>query len=271
MTNINDLNTMDAIREELNKSVDLYNAAKDGMTKAELALDHKNLVAKYNEMSLLQAYADCMKANHPVAELAKKYYYETISVKDAPHDEVEDGVKKTTIMRSVKDGTKKFDVVKFVEWTSERNQSIAADKYWRTKMMRARTTIEEEWKKFFASKGDSRTMSIGKTKKAMQELFDALVFIKSESGKNAIVASGAIAKWMLGFANNRKDSFADGKVSVTGYVLSRSTWSTLLLDAMHMAVEGKEFDIIIGDPEDVAQDIDIDAKTKAQDNMQTEA
>lgn len=246
--------TMAIVLDELNKSVDEYNLATDAVERVQLTVKHKNLAQEYNELSLLCAYAECMKAEKPIVELAKRYYYDTVSVKDNVHNEVVDGVQKSSITRSVKDGNKKLDLSKFIEWTEERNKSVAAAKDWKTKVVNARKVIEIEWKKFFASKGDSHAMSIGKTKKALQEMFDSLVFIKTESNKNAIIANGDIAKWVLGFANSRKDSKVDDNITITGNVLPRATWNTLLMDILHKAVSGKTYEIIYGEPEENTED-----------------
>ena len=254
--------TMSVVLEELNASVDAYNLSTDTRERALMAETHKKLVAEYNELSLLSAYAKCMKDKTPLVALAKAYYYEVKSVKDAVHNEVVDGVAKSSVTRSVTDGTKKFNVVKFIEWTEERNKSVAFAKDWKTKMAAARNSIEEEWKKFFASNGDTTTMSIGKAKKALQAMFDSLVFIPCENAKdkNAIIANGDVAKWVLGFANTRKDAKVDNDIVINGQVMSKQTWATLQLDILHKAVTGKTFDITYGDPETEAK---ADTKAKA--------
>ena len=253
--------TMSVVRKELDASVDKYNLSTNAQERVQLAADHKKFVEEYNNLSMLSAYADCMKDENPLVALAKAYYYDTVSVKDAVHNEVVDGVQTSSVTRSVQDGNKKLNIVKFIEWTEEHNKSIAAGKDWRTKMEAARAVVENEWKKFFAAKGDTHAVSIGKTKKALQDMFDSLVFIKTETGKNAVIANGDIAKWVIGFANSRKDSKADGKITITGNVLPKATWATLQMDILHKAVTGKTFDIIFGDPEEDA---------KPEDNKKTE-
>lgn len=255
--------TMSVVLKELNESVDKYNLATDAMERANLAAEHKVLVQEYNDLSLLNAYAGFMADENPLVALAKAYYYDTVSVKDNVHNEVENGVKKSTVTRSVNESNKRLDVTKFVEWTCERNKSVAAGKDWKTKIGAARNSIETEWKKFFAAKKDTHAMSISKAKKALQAMFDALVFIPSETGKNAIIANGDIAKWVLGFANSRKDSNAEGNITITGSVLPRATWNVLLLDILHKAVTGKTFDIIYGEPEEDAE-AEVKEETEAE-------
>lgn len=242
--------TMAVVLAELNTSVDEYNLATDNTEKLELAVKHKELVQEYNDLSLLCAYAECLKADKPIVELAKRYYYDTVSVKDAVHNEVNEGVHKSTVTRSVQEGNKKFNLVKFIEWTEERNKSVAAQKNWKSAVEAARAVIMGEWEKFFASNNDTHAMSISKAKKAIQAMFDSLVFIKTETDKNAIIANGNIAKWVLGFANTRKDSKVDGNVTITGSVLSKQTWATLVMDALHAAVAEKTYEITYGEPEE---------------------
>lgn len=250
--------TMSVVREELDASVDKYNLATDAAVRNQLALEHKTLVEEFNQLSLLSAYATFMQAELPIVALAKAYYYTALSVKDNAHNEVINGVVKSTVTRSVKEVDKKLDLVKFIDWTEERNKSVAFAKDWRTKIGVARSSIENEWKKFFASKAEKKDISIGKVKKATQEAFDALVFIPCENNKdkNAIIADGDIAKALIAFANSRKDARVDGKVAITGNILPRATWNVLLLDALHSAVEGKKYTLVFGDGEDETADAD---------------
>lgn len=241
--------TMAELRQELNDSVDAYNTSTDIKERVELQVEHKKIVDAYNELSLHTAYATCMKDANPIVALAKTYYYDTISVSDKPHKTEVNGVIKSTLTRAISESHKKLNLVKFIEWTEEFNKSVTADKNWRSKVEAARKVVEDQWKKFFESNKDSHSMSIGKTKRAIQDMFDALVYIKSETGKNAVIANGDIAKWVLGFANARKDSKVDGKITITGTVLSKQTWATLQMDILHKAVENKTFDIVYGEEE----------------------
>lgn len=263
--------TMATVLNELNNSVDKYNEATNAAERVNLAVEHKNLVQEYNELSLLNSYAEFMKEDKPLVALAKAYYYKTVNVKDAVHNEVVDGVQRSSVTRSVKEGDKKLDIIKFIDWTEERNKSVAAEKDWKIKIAAARNSIENEWKKFFASNKDSHSMSIGKAKKALQAMFDALVFIPSETGKNAIIANGNIAKWVLGFANSRKDAKVDGEIVITGNVLPRATWNALQLDILHAAVAEKTFDIIYGEPEDEASDKVKNGTKKTQAKLEEKA
>lgn len=249
--NIKEGRTMAIVLDELNNSVDKYNESTDSNERVKLIAEHKKLVEEYNTISLLTAYAEFMKDANPLVALAKAYYYGTISTKDTPHNEVVNGVQTSTVTRSVVTKDTKLNVAKFIEWTEEKNRGVAASKDWKDKVEAARAAVENEWKKFFAAQGDTHVVSITATKNAIQEMFDALVFIKGENtDKNAIIAKGAVAKRAIAFANSRKDAKVDGKVSITGQVLPKATWGTMQLDLLHMAVTGKVFDIVYGDPEE---------------------
>jgi hypothetical protein len=261
-----EIRNMATVLAELNASVDRYNESTDARERNLMSADHKKLVTEYNELSMLSAYATFMKDATPLIALAKAFYYDTVSVKDTPHNEVVDGVAKSTITRSVTEGNKKLNLVKFIEWTEESNKSVAAGKDWKSKMEAARTVVENEWKAFFAAGGDTHAMSITKAKKALQAMFDSLVFIPCENAKdkNAIIANGDVAKWVLGFSNQRKDSKVDGAVVITGNVLGKQTWATLQMDILHKAVTGKTYDIIFGDPEAEVEEEAAEAEATAE-------
>ena len=245
--NIYETMNMEQLMKELNESVAQYNDSDDAIERIQLGAEQQKIVKAYNELSLLTAYAACMKAEIPMIALAKQYYYETISVRDNVHTELVNGIKSTVSVRAINRKDTKFDIAKFIEWTEEANNCIAPVHDWRTKVEGSRAVIENEWKKFFAANKDTHAISITKVKKALQAMFDALVFVETATGKNAVIANGDVAKWVIAFANTRKDSKVDGSVKLTGTVLSRSTWRALQLDVLHMAVENKSYNILFGD------------------------
>lgn len=258
--------TMAELLEELKKSVDAYNLSDDTKKRIDLAVEQKAIIEEYNKTSLYTAYGECLAAENPILALAQMYYYDTISVRDAVHTEVVDGVAKSTMTRGTKEGCKKLNLVKFIEWTEESNTSVVADKNWRTATDNARKVVANQWEKFFASGKDTHSMSIRKTKEALQKMFDALVYIESKRGNNAVIANGDIAKWVLGFANVRKDSKVDGKTVISGTVLSKQQWATLQMDILHKAVEGKSFEIFFCDD---TEEVVGDPKTEAVEEAET--
>ena len=94
-------------------------------------------------------------------------------------------------------------------------------------------------------------MSKNKVKGALQSAFDALVFVKSETGKNAVIADGKQAGYVVAAAADAKAGLNDaGSVAFTLEFLKGKKWQDLLMHVLHMAVEGKTYDIVYGDPEE---------------------
>lgn len=263
--------TMAEIRAELSTSVDKYNLSQNADERVELAMSHKDMVQAYNELSLLSVYGKCLAAEYPVVALAKTYYYDTISVKDTPHNEEVNGVMRSVVTRSITDGNAKLNLSKFITWTAECNKNVAAAKNWAEVVEASRKVVETEWKKYFASKGDTHSFSTKKVKEAIQKMFDAVVFIPSESGKNAMIATGDIAKWTIAHANERKDSKVETGVNLKTTVLAKSRWGVLQMDALHMAAEGKTFDIVFGEEEPEAEEAPAAEKGKGKAKAEADA
>lgn len=273
MKNIKDIEkmTMDQILEALEENVSDYNISTNAEERVDLAVEQKALVEKYNELSLLKTYAECMAEDKPIIALAKAYYYPVISVKDAVHSEVNsEGKKITSVTRSIKEGDKKLNLFKFIEWAEECNKNVTESKRWRTDLAKVRLGIEDQWKAFFATKKDSKSISIGKTKKALQEAIDALVYVKAEKGDfNAVIATNDTAKWLIAFANTRKDKKEDGIVNITGTILSKQQWATLMMDILHMTVEGKQYVITLGhEDEDNATEAEPEAEAETEEQAE---
>ena len=103
-------------------------------------------------------------------------------------------------------------------------------------------------------------------KKALQDMVDALVFIPTESGRNAVLVKSDIAKAVFAFANSRKDG-------LQGNVLPGSTWKKLQMDVLHAVVEGKEYTITYGDPvaEDAEEETVAEDAKANEDNAEAES
>lgn len=241
--------TLGIILDELNKKVDAYNKLDIlDPQRVELTDEAKKLVDEYNEVSLLTVWSTCMKADLPVKALVETFSYNTVSIKDAPHKEVVNGVKRTLYTRSVTEKPRMLDITKFIEWAAESNKLIANSKDWKSKMLAAKVAIKTEWKKCLAAKGDSHSYSIRKMKAALQEMFDALLFIPTEKGRNALVANSTIANFAFAFANK-----LDPKVDADapdGSILPESNWKVIQMKVMRTAVTGKELNINYNDEED---------------------
>lgn len=243
--------TMKEMLTTLNESVDKYNATTNMAERIELGAYHTELVKAYNEAAVVAAYAVAMKDKEPVVALAKKFYCEKVAVADKPTKDVDDNGKTVVkIVRSVSESTQKLNVVKFIDWAADHNKKIAADnKKWKNKMFAARDTINGEWKKFMDST-DGYKMSKNAVKKSLQSMFDAMAFVPSEKDKekNAIVARTNEANFIVALAAKAKVTIENGKVSHSITFLKASNMADIVTDLLHMAVEGKSFEVIYGDP-----------------------
>lgn len=247
---------MTELRTELEFLIDAFNDSTDAEERIDLDIKHKKYVDRYNHLSLHDAYGRCLSAEIPIKALAEMYYYDTIKTDDKKHTEVINGIERTVVTRSINEGYKRLSLVKFIEWCEEANKTVTASKHWRSECAKARNEVIEQIKRVMNSNADKNAISYSKIKAAMQKMFDALVFIKAPSGKNAIVANGEIARWVEKFSTDRKDSRTDdGEVKITGTVMSKQKWAILQMDALNKVFTGKKFEIFYGDevPEDGAE------------------
>lgn len=252
--------TMAELRNNLEVIVKDYNDTTSMEVRQELEATIKKIVDLYNEASRLDVWAKCLAEENAILAFVKTFSFDCISVKDSNHKTVVNGVTTTVKTKAVHDGQKQMDLVKFIDWAKERNIDVAAQKLWSSKVERARQSVITEWKKFFdASKqnNDTHSISVNKVKKAVQMMFDALVFIPTEKNENAVVATGKIARYIIGFANELKVTFNDDKTpNFNAGVLSKSNWNKMLMVSLHTAVEGKDFVITYGDEAPEVDEVD---------------
>ena len=234
--------TMEVVLKEIKENISSFNLTTDPVMKNQLELALKTLENEYNELSLLNTWTIFIAQENPMVAFAKAYDYEIIGHKDVDHRETKDGVKSIVRTRVLDESKRRIlNVQEFVEWTEERNASVAHDtKAWRKAINDARESVIEQWKGFMAAKGDTRAVSIGKMKKALQSMVDALVYVEGTKGGNAIIVKGDVAKAVFALCTQRKDG-------LKGSVMSASVWKKLQVDVLHAAVAGKDFTINYGD------------------------
>lgn len=264
--------TLDTIRKELVDKVDKFNLSEDNVERADLKVDMKKLVDEWNQTSLLSIYASCMEAEQPLVAFGTTYTYPSLSTNEKPHSEVVNGVKRTVYTMSVEDGCKQMSLTKFLAWAKERNKELAADKSWLDKWTAAREDVNNQWKRIFASKGESSDLKIGQMKRKLQDLFDALVFIAAEggSGKNAMVATGDMAKYALGLANTRKVDLKKKSQRIQN--MSSQMWEQIGMDIWHQVCAKKTYGVIIGDekPEEETAEEQSDTAKKPEGKGKTQ-
>ena len=244
MMNNTEKRTMEVVLSEIKANITNFNLSANPVEKNKLELALKTLETEYNELSVLNTWTGFIAEENPMVAFAKAYDYPIVGHKDVDHRETKDGVKtvvRTRVLDEVK--TRILNVSDFIEWTEERNASVAHDKNWRKAVNNARDSVIDQWKGFMTSKGDTRVVSIGKMTKALQAMVDALVFIEGEKGGNAVKVQRAVAKAVFALCNQRKDG-------LKGSIMPASVWKKMQVDVLHAAVAGKEFTINYGDEED---------------------
>ncbi len=261
--------TLDIIRNELVDAVDKYNLSSDADERADLTDEMKNLVDEWNELSLLTAYASFLDEEQPLIAFGKAYTYATIGTKDHPHREVVNGVKRVVHTLSVEDGVRQLSLTKFLGWAQESNKTLAVDKLWTEKWGAAREEVNKQWKRIFASKGETSELKIGQMKRKLQELFDALVFIEAAGGskKNALVADGDMAKYALGVSNQRKVDLKAKKLKVQN--MSTQMWEQIGMDIWHMVCDAKTYEVVIGDEQPEEEAVEDGKKSDTAKNNNT--
>jgi hypothetical protein len=242
--------TLDQLRAMLDETVEKHNEAENSATRIEARVEIKDIEEAYNELSLLTVYSKCMEDAQPLVAFVKKFYYPTVSVKVKAVNEVVDGVAKSSEAASVTENDRKMSLFKFIDWAKERNKFITADKNYKVETNKARKAINELWENFKNSK-DKTEMSKNAVKKVLQPMFDALIFIKGKSGKNAVIANGDTAFYIIALAGELKTTADDNKnPNFTIEFLKSKSWDGHILNMLKMAVEGKTFDVVYGDPEE---------------------
>lgn len=247
--------TMVEMLEALENNVEEYNNSTDATHRIELAAQATELVTAYNEAALLSAYAECMADAQPVVALAKMFYCAKISVKDSVHKEQIQGKTVVKVTRAINDGTQRLNVMKFLDWAAERNKMLAADKGWKAACNACRDTINSEWKAYVDS-ANGVVMSKTKVRNAVQKMFDALAYVPAvdkngkATGRNALIAKTPVATYIIAAAADAKASIDAGnkKVSHSLTFLNATKFATLVMDILHMTVEGKDYTIVYGDP-----------------------
>ena len=233
--------TMQVVMSELKDKIDSYNLESNAAKRNTLEVDCKNLVAEYNEMSLLDAYATFKAEAEPMVALAKAYTYDVISAKATSHQEMINGVKKSIVTMVLDENrTKLLNAAKFIEWMAERNVSVTARADWRKRVNNAHKELISQWKSFIE---DGTDFKVGALKTALQDMVDAFIVLEGENGKNAYVVTSKLTRSIIAFCTSRKDG-------LKGTIAAKNTWERLQMDILHAVVTRKEFEIAYDDPDE---------------------
>ena len=267
--------TMQEIRALIDTNIEAINSAETMSEKIALKAKIKEEIQAYNTASMLTVYANCIADDKPLIAFAKAYYYNVISFKEAVVDDItSDGKKVSYVVYSIKEVdnegnklVKNLDLVKFIEWASDRNKQITADVAWKAAFLKCRNEIVEKCKKHVESK-DGYKISKNSIKTPLQAMFDALIFIPCENAKdkNAVIATGAMAGVITHLAAKMKETPVNGGPSFKVEYFSESEWRKTAFQFLHMAVENKTFDIVYDATAEESTEAESEAEKTEADN-----
>lgn len=236
--------TLEGIMTELKAAVDKHNEVENAIERVKAAAEVSKLVADYNDLSLFNSYSECLENDQPVLTLIKKYQYPTVSV----------STKKDTGALAVNDeGSKVFNLWNFVDWCEARNKQVTVALNWKSKAEEARELLLAECEKYIETGAE---FNVSAVKSALQAMFDSIVMVLGEAGNNAVIAKSK---------NVRTLKLTCSKLDKTGLkaqIGGTKVWQSRAFAFLKCAVEGNDFEITYGDPEEVKPQTEAEAETE---------
>lgn len=252
----NEKRTLKVILDELEAAVKSCNELDmANVERVALKKQAEDLAKEYNELSMLTVYANCLEDKLPVKAFVEAGTYKTKRIKRNEVKEPDkEGCLHLVISYSVDDGAGDLDITKFLEWAASKNKQAAHSADWRDKMAAVKDAIKDSYSKSLNSKGDTHKISVKALKGLVQDMFDALIFIPTEKGENAVIADGYIAKLFREFATQTNTKLADS--DNIGSVLTGKVWNTLVMKGTKSAVKGKKLTVDFDGVESAAKSED---------------
>lgn len=232
--------TLEQLKKDLVEVVEKHNLSESNSERVKLKVEAEKLKNEHNKVSKLDAYAECLKAEHPILAFAKMYEYVVVSI----------GIDKKTDTLSVKTEAKEgkkltevFNLWDFVEACEGMNKQVTAALDWKSKATKAQKFLVENVQKYI---DDGTEKDVAGLKEALQNMFDSIVMVAGKSGNNAVIATSKLARgiYMTCGRMNAKSlqaTFGRG-----------DSWQKQAFAFLHCAVEGKDFTYIYGDDAPVA-------------------
>lgn len=232
--------TKEQILSKLKEIVKAHNESENDSEKGKLKVKADHAVAEYNNVSKLDAYAECLATECPMFTFIKKYEYPVISVKvDKDTDTM--SIKETVKPDSSEKTTAVFNLWDFVAFCESANRQVTVSLDWKTKGDKAKAILNTELNRYVDEGGE---MNVGLLKNALQAMTDAIVMVKCESGKNSIIITGKMVRNMYTASGrlNAKKRHVDYNRT--------TTWQPFVLSILNSAAQGKELTSTYGDPDD---------------------
>lgn len=235
--------TKEQVYELIEEKVTAINEGVEDELKIQYNAEIKELCQQYNELSKLTVFGECAKAEYPVLDFAKLFYYPSVKTTAELVEELgEDEKMHTRAVLRIEDGKTRLDLFEFLNWAEKCNKKVTSDKNWKTPCRITRNSIANEWKKILESNADSNKIPKKVLQENLQAMFDALLFIPSENGNNRVMATKKIAGLMFGFSNTTKDKVnEDGMPEIKWEVIPEKQWIKITMYLLHMTVKDKDF------------------------------
>ena len=230
--------TLEQIMQELEIAVTTYNTAEKLNERTKAREDADKLCADYNEAAKHSVYADCLATEEPMLTFIKKYEYEVIKVSLDT---------KTALLTIKTEGAKgkKFtellNLWDFDKYCKSLNRQVTAALDWDSKSDAAKEVLIENLGKYVEN---GHEMHVGKLQEALQEVFDSIIMIAAPSGKNAVRIASKQVRTI--YTTSGKEDFKKLQVMYG----REDNWQKKVLGYLHVAVAGKDFVRIYGEPKD---------------------
>lgn len=263
--------TMVELIEHLHAKVDEFNEATGTSELIAIKTEIKATADQYNEMSKFVAYSAALKTEMPLVSIIKGHHYETRSVTYKPGTEVKDGKTIVREFASVKDGTRNVDMFDFIKFAEERNKQVTAvsTANWKTVLNAQRKKLNNEFKKAVES-DKGYTVSKTTANNVLQAVYDALVFIAGESGKNAVFPNKDCKNIIIACAAEYKEAIVDGDVDVSLNFFKDKHWKSIIQSTLYIVLSKKSLTYTYGDPEVDEDAAEVKPKTNPTTKDKTE-
>lgn len=235
--------TKEQVYALLEEKVTAINEGVDDDMKHEIKAEIDELCKKYNELSKLTVFGVCAKAEYPVLDFAKTFYFPSVKTATELAEEIgDDGKKHTYAVLKIEEGKTRLDLFEFLTWAEKCNKQVTAQKNWRTPCRETRNSIVNEWQKFDKSNANDVKISKKIFQENLQKMYDALLFIPSPNNNNRVMATRAIAGKLFMFSNTAADKVnKDGEPNIDFKVMPEKQWIKITMYLLYLTVKDKDY------------------------------
>lgn len=236
----------------LEKSIGIYNDPASTLeARIKAQEENKTYVEQYNLLSVLAAYAKAMKSDLALQTIVLEHHVETIGVKYETGSFLDDNGKlQRSMTATITYSKKNLSMFEFIDWATARGgktasgNKVVASVYWKSKL--------EEQRKLFNSKclnavkaEDKGCISKNFAGHVLQDCFDVLLFVDTESGRNAIMPNSDAKNLLaLCFAEYREKIKDDDTVSVSIEFATPKRWKLMIQRALYIILSNHAVEYI---------------------------